>query len=130
MVIALYISFISSLICLLTFQKQPSEVFYKNDVLQNFAKFIGNHMYQSPFFSKIADLRCTALLKTRLWHRCFPVNFTKFLRRTFLKNIFGRLLLTFDHYLSHTLGKLLRTSFVTGFLAEDPQSSHSLRYIF
>ena len=32
-------------------------------------------------------------LKKRLWHRCFPVNFTKFLRTPFLKNTSGRLLL-------------------------------------
>ena len=33
------------------------------------------------------------LLKERLWHRCFPVNFTKFLRISFLQNTSGRLLL-------------------------------------
>ena len=35
--------------------------------------------------------RC--LLKKRLWHRCFPVNFAKFLRTPFLQNTSGRLLL-------------------------------------
>ena len=34
------------------------------------------------------------LLKKRLWHRCFPVNFAKFLRLPFLQNTSGRLLLT------------------------------------
>ena len=29
------------------------------------------------------------LLKKRLWHRCFPVNFAKFLRTSFLQNTFG-----------------------------------------
>ena len=29
------------------------------------------------------------LLKKRFWHRCFPVNFEKFLRKTFLQNTFG-----------------------------------------
>ena len=29
------------------------------------------------------------LLKTRLWHRCFPVNFTKFLITTFSQNTSG-----------------------------------------
>ena len=29
----------------------------------------------------------------RLWHRCFPVNFTKFLRTPFLQNTSGRLIL-------------------------------------
>ena len=32
------------------------------------------------------------LLKKRLWHRCFPVNFAKFLRTTFLQNTSWRLL--------------------------------------
>ena len=33
------------------------------------------------------------LLKKRLWHRCFSVNFAKFLRTPFLQNTSGRLLL-------------------------------------
>ena len=33
------------------------------------------------------------LLKKRLWHRCSPVNFTKFLRLSFLQNNSRRLLL-------------------------------------
>ena len=35
------------------------------------------------FFNEIAGLRHATLLKMRLWHRCFPVNFVKFLRTTF-----------------------------------------------
>ena len=31
-------------------------------------------------FNKVADLRPATLLKRRLWHRCFPVNFVKFLK--------------------------------------------------
>ena len=34
------------------------------------------------------------LLKKRLWRRCFPVNFAKFLRTTFSQNTSGRLLLS------------------------------------
>ena len=34
-------------------------------------------------------LRPAPLLKRRVWHRCFPVNFTKFLRTPFLQNISG-----------------------------------------
>ena len=49
-------------------QKQPPEVFYKKGVLKNFAKFC---------------LRSATLLKKRLWHRCFPVNFANFLRAPF-----------------------------------------------
>ena len=62
-------------------------------VLRNFAKFVGKHLCQSLFFNKVAGLRATTLLKKRLWHRCFPVNFTKFLRTPFLQNTSGQLLL-------------------------------------
>ena len=34
-------------------------------------------------------LRPATLLKKRLWHRCFPVNFAKFLRTPFLQNTSG-----------------------------------------
>ena len=37
-------------------------------------------------FNKVAGLRSATLLKKRLWHRCFPVNFAKFLGRPFLQN--------------------------------------------
>ena len=54
-------------------------------VLRNFAKFTGKQLCQSLFFNKVAGrLRPTTLLKKRLWHRCFPVNFEKFLRTPFL----------------------------------------------
>ena len=36
-------------------------------------------------FYKVAGLRPATLLKKRLWHRCFPVNFAKFLRTPFFK---------------------------------------------
>ena len=42
------------------------------------------YLCQSLFFNKVAGLRPAALLKKRLWHRCFPVNFAKFLRTPFL----------------------------------------------
>ena len=35
-------------------------------------------------FDKVAGLRPTTLLKKRLWHRCFLVNFAKFLKTPFL----------------------------------------------
>ena len=37
-------------------------------------------------------------LKKNLWHRCFPVNFAKFLRTPFLQSTSGRLLLEFGTY--------------------------------
>ena len=48
---------------------------------------------QSLFFIKVAGLRPTILFKKRLRHRCFPVNFAKFLRTPFSQNTSGRLLL-------------------------------------
>ena len=37
------------------------------------------------FFNKVAGLKPATLLKKRLWHRCFLMNFEKFLRKLFLK---------------------------------------------
>ena len=60
------------------------EVFCEKGVLRNFSKFTGNHLCQSLFFNKVAGLRPATLLKNRLWHKCFSVNFAKFLRTPFL----------------------------------------------
>ena len=68
-------------------------VFCKKGVLRNFAKFIGKHLCQNLFFDKVAGLRPETLLKKRLCHRCFPMNFAEFLRTPFLQNTSGRLLL-------------------------------------
>ena len=57
----------------------------KKGVLRNFTKFTGKHLCQS--------LRPATLLNTRLWHRCFTVNFAKFLSTPFLQKTSGRLLL-------------------------------------
>ena len=65
----------------------------KKGVLKNFTKFTGKHLCQSLFFNKVAGLRSTSLLKKRLWYRCFPVNFAKFLRTRFFQSTSGRLLL-------------------------------------
>ena len=53
----------------------------KKGVLKNFTKFTGKQLCQDLYFNKVAGLR--PLLKKRLWHRCFPVNFGKFLRTPF-----------------------------------------------
>ena len=76
----------------------------KNGVLKNFAKFKGKRLCQSLFLNKVAGLifetfetarvkrgqlykfskiRPATLLKKRLWHRCYPMNFAKFLRTPF-----------------------------------------------
>ena len=58
----------------------------KKGALGNFAKFTGKHLGQSVFFNKVGSLspKTCKFIKKRLWHRCFPVNFSKFLRASFL----------------------------------------------
>ena len=60
----------------LFFRSSHLEMFCKKSALRNFAKFTGKHLCQDLFFDKVAGLR--------LWHRCFSVNFVKFLRTHFL----------------------------------------------
>ena len=57
----------------------------KKGVLRNFSKFTGKYLCQSFFYNEAASLRP--------WHRCFLVNFEKFLRTPFLQNSSGRLFL-------------------------------------
>ena len=57
------------------------EVFCKKGVIRIFTKFTGKHMCQSHFSIKLQTQACN--LKKRLWHRCFPVNFAKFLKTPF-----------------------------------------------
>ena len=64
-------------------QKQPPGCSVRKGVLRNFAKFTGKHLCQSLFSNKVAGLIPATLLKKRLWHRCFPPNFVKFLRTPF-----------------------------------------------
>ena len=68
-------------------------------VLRNFAKFTGKHLCQSLIFNKAAGLRLATVLKKRLWHRCFPLNFAKFLRTPVLQNTSGGLFCLFDSQL-------------------------------
>ena len=75
-------------------QKQPPEYSMKKGGLGNFTKFTGKNLCQSLFFNKVAGLCPATLLKKRLWHRCFPVNFVKFPRTFILQNTSGRLLLS------------------------------------
>ena len=44
-----------------------------------------------------SGLRPATLLKKRVWRKCFPVNFAKFLGIPFLQSSSGRLLLSFLH---------------------------------
>ena len=60
--------------------------------LKTYTQFTGKHMQQS-FFNKVAGLRPATLLEKKLWHRCFPVKFAKFLRTIFLELLWWLLLL-------------------------------------
>ena len=81
-----------------TVRSSHPEVFCKKCILKNFPKLTGKHLCQSLFFNKVAGLRPKALLKKRLWHRCFLVNFAKFLRTSFLIEHLHWLLVYCLHY--------------------------------
>ena len=54
--------------------------------LKSFEKFTGKHLWWSLSFDKLANYTLAALLKKKLQHKCFHVNFTKFLWTTFSQN--------------------------------------------
>ena len=64
----------------LTERSIRSQMFFKIVFLNIFVKFTGKQLCQRLVFNNIAGL------KQRLLHRCFPVNFAKILRTTFLCN--------------------------------------------
>ena len=74
------------------------------DAFRNFARFTGKHLCWSLFFNKVAGLRPGTLLKKRLWHRSFLVNFVKFLRTPFFTE---HLWTTVSQDIGMTYGKLL-----------------------
>ena len=81
-------------VCLRNCRSSHQRCSLRKGVIRNFAKFTGKHLCQSLFFYKVAGqgLRPASLLKKRLWHRCFPVDFAKFLRTPFSQNTLRRLL--------------------------------------
>ena len=70
------------------------KVFLK--ISQNLQK---NTFVRVSYLIKFQASACNFILKKRLWHRCFTVNFAKFLRTPFLQNTSGRLLLHLDFQL-------------------------------
>ena len=63
-------------------------------------------------FNKIVGVRPATLLKKRLWHRGFPVNFAKFIRTSFLTEHFQWLFLSFFSSISDIIFLLLELKFV------------------
>ena len=80
-----------------TLEAATRGVLQKKVVLKNFTKFTGKLLCQSLLFSKVVGLRTATLLKKRLWHRFFPVNFVKFLRTPFLPEHLRWLLLKHEN---------------------------------
>ena len=56
----------------------------RKGVLRNFVKFTGNYL--------------CSLIKKKLWRKCVPVNFAKFLRTPFLQNTSRRQLLSCSYF--------------------------------
>ena len=60
-------------------QTQPPAMFSKKAVFKSFKKFTGKQLCESLFFRKSWRLEPCNLIKKRLWLKCFPVNFVKYL---------------------------------------------------
>ena len=78
------------------FRSSRLEVFCKKCVLEIHTR---KHLCQSLFFNKVAGLRSATLFKKRLWHKCFPVNFAKFLRTFFFTEHLRWLFLFFAQFI-------------------------------
>ena len=74
--------------------KQPPQVFSKKAVYENFANFCKTPVPESLFYNQACHF-----IKKTLWHRRLPVNFAKFLTRTFFQNTAGWLLLKHTGYI-------------------------------
>ena len=70
-------------------KKQRPEVFCRNRFSYKFRKIHRKTPVPESLFNKVAVLRPATLLKKRLWYRCFPVNFVKFLRTRFYRTRLG-----------------------------------------
>ena len=67
-------------------KKQPPEGFCKKGVLKKFHKVHLKTPALASLFNRVSGLRSATLLKNKLQHWCFQVNFVKFLRTPFLQN--------------------------------------------
>ena len=77
------------------FRSSRPDVFCRKGVLRNFGKFTGKHLCQSLFIE--------SLLKNRLWHWCFPLNFAKFLKTLFAEDLRWLLLKELNETKNYTL---------------------------
>ena len=80
---AIVINFCKSVLQMVIIGSSHPDLLCKKDVLKNFAKFTGKLSWRVTFFNKIAGWRA-AVLKKRLWHRCFFYEFYEIFKNTFL----------------------------------------------
>ena len=79
----------------------------RKGVLRNFSKFTGKHLCQVLFYNKVAGPEPATLLKARLWHRCFLMNFAKLLRTPFHRIPLNDYLSTIQQSLAENPSKVL-----------------------
>ena len=79
----------------------------RKSVLRNFARFTGKRLCQVLFYNKVPGSEPATLLKKRLWYRCFPVNFAKFLRTPFHRTPLIYCFSTIHHFLAENPSKEL-----------------------
>ena len=65
------------------FQKHLFADILQNRVVKSFAKFTEQHLCWSLFLIKLQPSGLKLFLKKKLQHRCFPLNFVKFIRTPF-----------------------------------------------
>ena len=80
----LAVSVLNFLLLVMLRSNSRLQIFFKTDVLKNFAIFTGKHLCWSCFLIKFQYWRPAFLFKKRLQHRNFYVNIAKFLRTAFL----------------------------------------------
>ena len=96
----------------LSWRSSRQWMFCEKGVPRNFTKFTGKNQCQSLVFNKKAGLRPATLLEKRLWHRCFPENFAKFVSTPFFTEHFWWLL---PELVENELKKELIKKFLTIF---------------
>ena len=98
-------------------------MFCKKSVPKNFAKFTGKHLCQGFFLIKLQSLSPDI---KRTWHRCFPVNFAKFLRTSFLTKYLRWLLLS-KMWLALQFSIFRVSSFIEDFLLISLQQKNEIK---
>ena len=80
----------------------------RKSVLRNSVKFTVTHLCQVLFYNKVSAPEPATLLKKRLWHRCFPMNFAKFLRTPFQRTPRNDCVSTIQDFLAENQSEVLR----------------------